>query len=277
MNWTGKLVGGIIGFLILGPAGAVLGLLIGHIFFDQKGKRVTGQTWGGIIGMLFAGPLGAIAGVYLGGAFDRGQPDRTKINERAVFQIHLISILAYVIKVDHKVDEKEIGAVLGVFQRMGAQPAQMEVLQRTLRFALEQPINLEATCRQFQKVAKYEECLMLLRVVMMVILADGVIHANERQALEDIARYLNITPEDYHSLQGEFSQSSDRDYEILGLKRGATRDEIKRAYRKLALTHHPDRVAHLGEEYARVAKEKFQEINNAYEAVLKGLGDSSAG
>lgn len=273
MSWTGKLVGGIIGFLVLGPAGAVLGLLIGHIFFDQKGRRVAGQAWGGIIGMLFAGPLGAIAGVYLGGAFDRGHPERAQINERALFQIHLISILAYVVKVDHKVDEKEIQTILGVFQRMGQ--SQLDVLQRTLRFALEQPINLEATCRQFQKVAKYEECLMLLRVVMMVVLADGVIHANERRVIEDIVRYLNITPEDHHSLWGEFSQSSDRDYEILGVKRGASRDEIKRAYRKLALTHHPDRVSHLGPEYAKVAKEKFQEINRAYEAVLKGLGDSA--
>ncbi|MCA9401197.1 MAG: DnaJ domain-containing protein, partial [Candidatus Omnitrophica bacterium] len=127
------------------------------------------------------------------------------------------------------------------------------------------------TCQNFKRAAKYEECLMLLRIVYLVIMADGVVHPNEKQAVEDIVRLLGITEEDYHSLQGEFSQSTDQHYDILGLKRGATKMEVKKAYRKLALTHHPDRVAHLGEEYANEAKEKFQKINDAYHKILKEL------
>ncbi len=54
-------------------------------------------------------------------------------------------------------------------------------------------------------------------------------------------------------------------YEILGVSRNATDDEIKKAYRKLALAHHPDR-----NQGNLEAEEKFKEINQAYEV----LGDS---
>ncbi len=53
-------------------------------------------------------------------------------------------------------------------------------------------------------------------------------------------------------------------YEILGAKKNATLDEIKKAYRELALRYHPDRVPH---EQKKEAEEKFKEISEAY-AVL---------
>lgn len=59
--------------------------------------------------------------------------------------------------------------------------------------------------------------------------------------------------------------STKRDYyEILGIKKSASLDEIKKAYRELALRFHPDRVPH---EQKKEAEEKFKEISEAY-AVL---------
>jgi len=180
-----------------------------------------------------------------------------------------LSILSYVIRADHEIDRREIETVLGVFRKMGFSNDQLAVIQRTLEFALTQPIDLPRTCAHFRRIASYQERLMLLRVVYLVVMADGKVHPNEQQAAQEIARLLGIQEEDRQSLQAEFIQTHDRYYELLGLKPGATKAQIKKAYRKLALSHHPDRVAHLGEEYVQMAKEKFQKINEAYEIVLK--------
>ncbi len=53
-------------------------------------------------------------------------------------------------------------------------------------------------------------------------------------------------------------------YSVLGLDRGASRDEIQKAYRELANKYHPDKVQHLGEEFRMLAEERFKEIRQAY-------------
>ena len=73
--------------------------------------------------------------------------------------------------------------------------------------------------------------------------------------------------------QDEAKASVEKDpYEILGVSRTATEEEIKSAYRKQAQRFHPDRVSHLGEELQQLAKEKFQEVQKAYEALSSRTG-----
>jgi DnaJ like chaperone protein len=67
---------------------------------------------------------------------------------------------------------------------------------------------------------------------------------------------------------------ADSAYKILGISPTATDDEVKKAYRKMAVENHPDKVAYLGEDVQRAAKEKFQRINEAYEAIKKQRGFS---
>ena len=61
-------------------------------------------------------------------------------------------------------------------------------------------------------------------------------------------------------------------YNTLGVNEQASHDEVKKAYRKMAITYHPDKVAQMGEEYQKGAKEKFQIIQDAYEALKKRRG-----
>lgn len=229
------------------------------------------KFWGGVLGYMFAGPIGAIAGVYIGHRIDASKPQRDALNAKAVFQINLISILAYVAKVDGDVDKREIDTIFSFFRQAGFGTLQMQMIERTLNFALTQEIDLEATCRNFKKASNYESSLMLLRIVYLVIMADQKVHANEKIAVEQIAQFLGITSADAEMLRAEFLKTDDKYYRILGLERGASLVEIKKAYRKLALQYHPDRVAHLGKEYADVAEEKFKTINEAREKVTKEL------
>ncbi|MFH0729751.1 MAG: DnaJ domain-containing protein [Pseudomonadota bacterium] len=55
---------------------------------------------------------------------------------------------------------------------------------------------------------------------------------------------------------------------ILGVSPGASPDEIKQAYRRLANQYHPDKVAYLGEEFRVLAEKRFKEIQEAYEELI---------
>lgn len=65
------------------------------------------------------------------------------------------------------------------------------------------------------------------------------------------------------------SGASDQDYKLLGVTRQNTNDEIKRAYRQMAMRHHPDRFSHQGKEAQSEAKVKFQSIADAYERIKR--------
>jgi hypothetical protein len=61
---------------------------------------------------------------------------------------------------------------------------------------------------------------------------------------------------------------SSRDpYQVLGIGRNASQEEIKQAYKRLAGKYHPDKVSHLGPEFQALAEKRFKEIQAAYEAL----------
>jgi uncharacterized membrane protein YkvA (DUF1232 family) len=60
------------------------------------------------------------------------------------------------------------------------------------------------------------------------------------------------------------TSSTPNPYRILGVSNNATRDEIKKAYKKLAIQYHPDKVHHLGDEFKDLAEKRFKEIQEAY-------------
>ena len=61
-------------------------------------------------------------------------------------------------------------------------------------------------------------------------------------------------------------------YEILGVQKGAASDEVKKAYRRMAMKYHPDKVSHLGEDFKKVAHEKFRKVQEAYDRIKKERG-----
>ena len=91
-----------------------------------------------------------------------------------------------------------------------------------------------------------------------------------------IARYLDISAYDQRTIEAKYQYGNrqsaaqrgdlaDQYYAVLGLEKGASEEEIKKAYRKLSMKYHPDKVGHLGEEFRNVAEEKMKEINEAYD------------
>jgi uncharacterized membrane protein YkvA (DUF1232 family) len=56
-------------------------------------------------------------------------------------------------------------------------------------------------------------------------------------------------------------------YQVLGIDRNASQDDMKQAYKRLAGKYHPDKVSHLGLEFQALAEKRFKEIQEAYEAL----------
>ena len=69
-----------------------------------------------------------------------------------------------------------------------------------------------------------------------------------------------------------FYPNKQSNYKILEIEPNATNEEVKKAYRKMAVKYHPDTVATLGEDVQKAAEEKFKAVNQAYEAICKERG-----
>lgn len=105
----------------------------------------------------------------------------------------------------------------------------------------------------------YEQRLQLLNFLVMIAQADGQVPAEELTALKEVTYHLGLSADELDQMlnlrSGASSASSlDDAYRVLGISPSATNDEVKSAYRKMALKHHPDKVAALGEDVRRAAE-----------------------
>jgi DnaJ like chaperone protein len=90
--------------------------------------------------------------------------------------------------------------------------------------------------------------------------------------IKQIAEMMGVSNVDFESVKNMFYRNVDSDYKVLGIEATATDEEVKKAYRKMAIKFHPDKVAQMGEEYQKGAKEKFQKIQESYDAIKKRRG-----
>ena len=114
--------------------------------------------------------------------------------------------------------------------------------------------------------------LQLLSFLAELSKADGRVDPSEVDALRKLALWLGFDARILDSMFNLEKHDTQSAYKALGISPSATNDEVKAAYRKIALQHHPDRVATLGEDIRLAAEKKFKEINEAKERIYKERG-----
>ena len=62
---------------------------------------------------------------------------------------------------------------------------------------------------------------------------------------------------------------ADSAYKVLGVSSKSTDQDIKKAYRKMANKYHPDKIAHLGDDFKDIAQDKFKSVSEAYQNIKK--------
>lgn len=239
-----------------------------------------GKWIGSGLGWAFGGPIGALVGFAVGSAIDTAfingeEPTTTyqrhKRTKPGDFGISLLVLIAAVMKADGKVVKSELDYVKKYFlKQFGSEQTQQHLL--TLREILKKDIPLQDVCLQIKAYTMYPARLQLLHLLFGVALVDGEIHAAELNVINQIASYLGIRTNDYLSIKAMFFKEVDSDYKILEIDKNATDDEVKKAYRKMAVKYHPDKVSHLGEEFQIGAKEKFQKVQEAFSNIKKQRG-----
>jgi len=118
----------------------------------------------------------------------------------------------------------------------------------------------------------YSIRLQLIHFLFGIAGADGQFHPAEINVIERIASFMGIYESDLNSIKAMFVKETDSAYKILEITPDATDDEVKKAYRQMAIKYHPDKVSTLGEDVQKAANEKFQQLNNAYEQIKKQRG-----
>lgn len=232
---------------------------------------------GGGLGWVFGGPIGGLIGFLFGTLVDTvstqsvqvNQPGRTTPGDYA---ISLLVLITAVMKADGKVMKSELDYVKKfLMQNFGIEGAQ-EALT-ILKDLLKQEIPVEDVCEQIAQKVDYSSRLQLMHFLYGLSHSDGRMETAELDLIQRIAGSLGIKPSDNESIKAMFvSNTLDAAYKILEVEPTATDEEVKKAYRKMAVAYHPDKVAYLGEEFRSAANEKFQKLNEAYEKVKKERG-----
>lgn len=184
----------------------------------------------------------------------------------------LIALSAAVMKADGKVLRSELDFVKGFFaQQFGPQFNQQHL--KTLKQYLDSGnIPLAKICQDIRMRMQPPVRVQLLHYLFGIAKADGDVSPAEIRVIQQISDMMGISSVDFESVKNMFYRNVDSDYKVLGVEESATDDDVKKAYRKMAIKFHPDKVAQMGEEYQKGAKEKFQKIQESYEAIKKRRG-----
>lgn len=225
---------------------------------------------GAILGIIFGGFIGGIIGFFIGSFFDNITISKTKINgsQRSDFISSLMVLSAAVMKSDSNVSKSELSIVKHFLLTNFGEKDTLEALQ-ILKKYLDEQIPLDDVCNRIKYSMPTPLKLQILHYLYQVANADRSLNTNEINIIESIAIKIGLSYSDNNSIKNMFIEQTDSAYEILGVTKNASNEEIKKAYREMAKKYHPDKFNTMGEDVKNSAKEKFQVLNKAYETIKK--------
>ena len=234
-----------------------------------------GKWIAGALGWAMFGPIGGILGYYFASRVEKlaestvvySEDQTYNQGQRNSFLMSLLVLSAAVIKADGKTTSQELSTLRSFFARNFGPQAGNEA-EEIVKDLLSKDFNLYEVCGQIRSCMDYSQRLQLYHYLVSLGACDGL-HKSEIDVLEVIASYIGLSKNEVDSIFAQFRPSNDSNYRILEITPEATNDEVKKAYRKMAVKYHPDKVATLGEDVQKAAEEKFKAISQAYEAICK--------
>ncbi len=221
--------------------------------------------WGGL-GWAIGGPIGGILGYALGTMGHSGS--YSGATRGGDFLSVILILFASVMKADGVQKKSELEYIKRfLVAQFGV--AHAKQLLQIFKKILEQDYSLDEVCSQIRSKMDKPSRLQLIHVLFGLSQSDGDVHPEEIKVIHNISSLLGISNEEYKSIECMFKEDLDSAYKVLGVQSKATDLEIKKAYRRMANKFHPDKIAHLGEEYKEIAQEKFKSVSDAYHKIKK--------
>ena len=263
-----KWITGLLGWVSGGPIGAIIGVLLGSM--AEQGIESVKRLVGG-------GGASSADGPYQSQTrtgsrtYTTGSGGYTSTQQRNSFMVSLLVLSSAVIRSDGRTLQSELDYVK-TFIRNNFGDAAVPEAMRVLTELRSQDINIYSVGSQIAINMNYSQRLQLFHYLAGLAAADGDFCKQEKDVLESIAAAIRINSSDCASVIAMFYKDSDSAYAILEISPSASDDEVKSAYRRMAMKNHPDKVATLGPEVQKAAEEKFRKIQEAYETIKKQRG-----
>lgn len=260
---------------------------------------IYGKLVAGAIGLAVGGPVGLVLGLFVGHAFDRGlagtaqfgSPEQIARIKKTFFET-TFSLLGHLAKADGRISQQEIDHTEMLFNQMGLDAAQRERAIELFRKGAAEGFDPQLAVQGFLEASGRQPQMQhtLLLFLVSLALSDHELHQAEREVLYQVADTFGMGRGAVDQLlrmaqaQGQFhghsgvgvqpGTSLDDAYAALGVDSSVSDKDLKRAYRKLMSENHPDKLIARGvpEDMVKVATEKSQEIQSAYEMVRKDRG-----
>lgn len=267
-----------------------------------------GKWIGGLLGFLQGGALGALAGFALGWLFDNeidavNEPYQNREHgqtqshanqrdsqwqrvqaerQRNSFLFSFLALASYIIRADGKVMHSEMELLRNFLrQNFGAiavkqgEDIVLKLFEQQKQMGWQRfQSTIQQACFEIRSQMAYPERLQLLNFLVIMAQVDGHVVTEEINVLKEVAINLGLSATDVDSMLNlkDSSSSLEAAYRVLGVSPSASNEEVKNAYRQMALKHHPDKVSTLGDDVRKAAQKKFQEINNAKDKIYKARG-----
>ena len=244
MGWFGKFMFGSMGLLVGGPLGAVAGAALGHHLLDKREHYIPVES----------------------------TPMYVEQTQAAYF-ISMFSILGKLAKIDGVVTREEVAVVQHFISHMNITEQEKQFAREVFNEAKDSRYSIDDFARQFYQICQGQPTVLksFLDLLFQIAAADNKLHPAEEDALKRIQGIFHISNQQFNNIKAFYFKEVDRFYKVLNCTPACSNEEIKANYKKLVKDFHPDTIVSKGlpEEFIEFATKRFQEIQEAYEAIRK--------
>ena len=228
-----------------------------------------------------SGPLPQAKGLLTGAVTDKSLkalpsaanlPSEEELRESRIARL-LCPVFAQIAMADGPINKEEIRRIRLYFEdTLSFSEWGLSAVRSELKAWLKKTADMDELLPKARPEIPPAMRLGFVSALYELALTDGELQRAEKDLLQRVTRFLNLSDEQLQSITSVFFGDGSEHCAVLGLGVNASDEEIKTAYRKLAVEYHPDSNTGMSPQQIQKATETFHRIKEAYESLKKIRG-----